>query len=147
LKNIMSYNNEAYEVGYAIRKGMIQKLEEMVNNGFDINNTYEELGCRYSSKTYNDSGSEHDPDITAYTLTGYSYSDKSGDNFYVYDQDYGSSIPWTPLMYVCSIGGRDEMISFLISKGANLDLKDKCGRTALKIAKHVNRNVNESFFH
>jgi len=115
-------------------------LNEYITNGFDMNKTYDDLGCQYGQTTYNDSGSEHDPDITRYTVYGYRYYG-NGWEYYIEEKIHGDSIPWTPLMYACALGIKP-IIKFLIDKGANLEIRDKSGRTAFEIAKHEKHDIN-----
>jgi len=53
------------------------------------------------------------------------------------DVNYQDSRGWTPLM-IAATQGYEDMIEFLIVKGANLDIKDKYGKKAADKAKSQN---------
>jgi hypothetical protein len=51
-------------------------------------------------------------------------------------QLYGEFIPWTPLQHACGCG-REKMVRYLLERGADPTIKDRTGRDALEIARHL----------
>eukprot|EP01080_Neovahlkampfia_damariscottae_P007662 gene7662-11982_t len=67
------------------------------------------------------------------------------DDYYppVYEIDskkYGDSIPWTLLQLAAGLG-KQKSVDFLISKGADVNIKNKAGNTAEMISKKLNKNI------
>jgi len=67
----------------------------------------------------------------------------SGNHYKVYinkSKDWFKCVSWTPLMYASALGDRDEIITYLVSIGADESIRDCTGRTAKDIFILLNKN-------
>lgn len=96
----------------------LNAIEELINQGFNVNKPQKEFGLVY------------EPTYQFYKLLNGSiyYGSGFGSNM-----EFGEYIPWTPLQFA-AILGRDLIIQKLLLK-SDITIKDKAGQTAKDIAK------------
>lgn len=145
----------------------VQKKEEVVRflQTYDINTPQNDLGCKFlnfSVTTYNvekkigqittigakdEDEKQDEKNKTKITsevdqLSEYIFYGSNKERFlYFKDTDskkYGDPIPWTPLHYAVGTEKQD-MIRLFLEKGADLTVKDACGRTPLDLAEFLGR--------
>lgn len=109
----------------------------------NINTSENELGCHYSNYGY-----EYHHNHNGHSHISMENPDNQHDHhsWYIKDEQgtHGVFIPWTPLQYVCAVG-KENILSFLLERGANPLLKDKTGRNSLQIAQYLHGNRRKSF--
>lgn len=145
----------------------VQKKEEVVRflQTYDINTPQNDLGCKFlnfSVTTYNlekkigqittigarDEDEKEDEKnktkITSETdqLSEYIFYGSNKERYLYFKESdpksYGEVIAWTPLHYAVGTEKTD-MIRLFLEKGADLTVKDACGRTALDLAEFLQR--------
>jgi hypothetical protein len=94
----------------------LETVIEIVEQGFDINKLYPELGFQWKQIGYG-----------------------TGSELYEYlgpELIYGNVIDGTPLHYACFYG-REEIVKYLLSQGALTDIENSAKETARAIAGHT----------
>ena len=108
-------NKEISDVASAIFKNNLASLNDLIQDGFNVNRAYPApIGCPYEV-------------IDMYSMSGYylpgNVEGSTGEYLIDEDKNYGNSIEWTPLQLAAAYG-RKNIIKFLLSKGG-LKIKKK----------------------